>query len=181
MSKGRKNRGFVPQFNRGRNIPAREHTVPIQQRLNEEKKKMLSVLSLKENLREKVDELFTINLEGIPEGKEPMFFSTAIFSINNANSTIVKIEELPDVDCTGESRTGVSYTWTRAYPKGHWNPMSNPPYYLCCHNNHKCYINPFCYFLFAKCRIFNSIFAEYLSKSLKFFSHLFFNYHIFAS
>jgi hypothetical protein len=85
------------------------------------------VLSLEENLREKVDELFTINLEGIPEGKEPMFFSTAIFSINNANSTIVKIEELPDVDCTGESRTGVSYTWTRAYPKGHWNPMSNQP------------------------------------------------------
>jgi len=127
MPKGRKNRGYIPQFNRRKNIPVRTHTVPIQQRLNEEKKKMLSVLSFEESLRGKVDELFNINLEGIPEGKEPMFFSTAIFSINDANSAIAKIKQLPDVDCTEESKTGLRYTWTRAYPKGHWNPMSNQP------------------------------------------------------
>lgn len=127
MSKGRKNRGPVPQFNRGKNIPVRTHTVPIQQRLNDEKMKMLSVLSFEESLKGKVDELFNINLEGIPEGKEPMFFSTAIFSINDADSAIAKIEQLPDVDYTEESKTGLRYIWTRAYPKGHWNPMSNQP------------------------------------------------------
>lgn len=127
MSKGRKNRGYIPQFNRGKNIPARTHTIPIQQRLNEEKKKMLSVLSFEESLMGKVDELFNINLEGIPEGKEPMFFSTAIFSINDADSAITKIEQLADVDCAEESISGLRYTWTRPYPKGHWNPMSNQP------------------------------------------------------
>lgn len=127
MPKHRKNRGYIPQFNRSKNIPVRKHTVPIQQRFNEEKKKMLSILSFEESLRGKLDELFNINLEGIPEGKEPIFFSTAIFSINDANSAVAKIEQLPDVDCTGKSKTGICFTWTRAYPKGRWNPMSNQP------------------------------------------------------
>jgi len=73
MPKGRKNSGYIPQFNRGKNIPVRTHTVSIQQQLNEEKKKMLSVLSIEESLTGKIDELFNINLEGIPEGKEPIF------------------------------------------------------------------------------------------------------------
>jgi hypothetical protein len=127
MSKGRKNRGPIPQFNRGKNIPVRTHTVPIQQRFNKEKKKMRSVLSFEESLMGKIDELFNINLEGIHEGKEPIFFSTAIFSIDDADSAIAKIEQLPDVDCTEESKTGLCLIWTRAYPKGHWNPMSNQP------------------------------------------------------
>jgi len=127
MPKGRKNSGYIPQFNRGKNIPVRTHTVSIQQQLNEEKKKMLSVLSIEESLTGKIDELFNINLEGIPEGKEPIFFSTAIFSINDAGSATTKIEQLPDVDCTEESKTGLCFIWTRAYPKGHWNPMSNEP------------------------------------------------------
>lgn len=126
MPKG-KNRGYIPQFNRGKNIPVRTHTFPIQQRLNDEKKKMLSVLSFEESLMGKVDELFNINLEGIPEGKEPMFFSTAFFSINDADSAITKVEQLSDIDCTEESKTDVCFIWTRAYPKGHWNPMSNQP------------------------------------------------------
>ena len=127
MSKGRKSRGYIPQFNRGKNIPVRTHIAPIQQRLNEEKMKMLSVLSFEESLRGKINELFSINLDGIPEGKEPIFFSTAIFSIKDADSAVTKIEQLPDVDCAEESISGLRYTWTRAYPKGHWNPMSNQP------------------------------------------------------
>lgn len=43
---------------------------------------MLSVLHFDERLREQVEEMFNINLEGLPVGQEPMFFSTAVFKID---------------------------------------------------------------------------------------------------
>lgn len=88
---------------------------------------MLSILNFDEHLRGQVEDMFNINLEGIPAGKEPVFFSTAVFKIDNAELAMAKIEQLPDVDLTKEDKNGAHYTWTRAYPKGHWNPMSTMP------------------------------------------------------
>jgi len=88
---------------------------------------MLCVLNFDEHLRGQVEDMFNINLEGIPAGKEPIFFSTAVFKIDSAELAMTKIEQLPDVDLTKEDKNGAHYIWTRAYPKGHWNPMSTVP------------------------------------------------------
>ena len=88
---------------------------------------MLSVLKFDERLRGQVEEMFDINLEGLPAGQEPMFFSTAIFKIDDAESAMEKIGRLRDVDLEDEDEEAAYYVWTRAYPKGHWNPMSNMP------------------------------------------------------
>jgi len=86
---------------------------------------MLSVLNFDESIRGQVEEMFDIHLEGLPVGKEPVFFSTAIFKIDDAESAMAKIGRLRDVDL--EDEEAAYYVWTRAYPKGHWNPMSNMP------------------------------------------------------
>jgi len=88
---------------------------------------MLSVLNFDETIWEQVEEMFDINLEGLPAGKEPVFFSTAIFKIDDAESAMEEIGRLRDVDLTDEDEGAAYYVWTRAYPKGHWNPMSNTP------------------------------------------------------
>ncbi len=88
---------------------------------------MLSVLNFDERLRGQVEEMFDINLEGLPAGKEPVFFSIAVFKIDDAESAMEKIGRLRDVDLTDEDKEAAYYVWTRAYPKGHWNPMSNMP------------------------------------------------------
>jgi hypothetical protein len=88
---------------------------------------MLSVLNFDERLRGQVEEMFDINLKGLPAGKEPMFFSTAIFKIDDAESAMEKIGRLRDVDLEDEDEEAAYYVWSRAYPKGHWNPMSNMP------------------------------------------------------
>jgi len=97
---------------------------PAQRRISREKERMLSTLSFEEHLREQIEDMFNINLDGLPPGQEPMFFSTAVFKVDDAESVIAKIEKLPDVHVSGENDDGMSYTWTRAYPKGHWNPLS---------------------------------------------------------
>ena len=90
---------------------------------------MLSVLNFDESIRAQVEEMFDISLEGLPAGKEPMFFSTAVFKIDDAESAMAKIGRLRDVDLEDEDEDeeAAYYVWTRAYPKGHWNPMSNMP------------------------------------------------------
>lgn len=88
---------------------------------------MLSVLNFDEHLRGQVEDMFNINLKGLPLGKEPMFFSTAVFKIDSAKLAMTKIKQLPDVDLTDKDKDGAHYIWTRAYPKGHWNPMSTMP------------------------------------------------------
>jgi len=40
---------------------------------------------------------------------------------------MAKVGKLPDLHITDENKDGVHYTWTRKYPKGHWNPMSRMP------------------------------------------------------
>lgn len=42
--------------------------------------------------------MFYINLEGLPVGKEPMIFYTAVFKIGNEEFAMSKIEKLNDVD-----------------------------------------------------------------------------------
>ena len=85
---------------------------------------MLSNLNFDGRLRRQVEELFNIDLKGLPPGQEPMFFSTAVFRIDDAKSAMTEIGKLPDVHVAAEDDDGASYTWTRAYPKGHWNPLS---------------------------------------------------------
>lgn len=105
------------------NLSIRIPTSSIQRRIQQEKERMLSVLHFDENLRGQVEDMFNINFEGLPAGKEPMFFSTAVFRIENAELAMRKIGKLPDMDIAEEN----GYVWTRPYPKGHWNPMSNMP------------------------------------------------------
>ncbi len=107
-----------------RSHPPKAQAGSAQQRIGMEKERMLSTLNFDESLRGKVEDMFNINLEGLPPGQEPMFFSTAVFRIEDAEQAIAKMEKLPDVHITDESKEGIHYTWTRAYPKGHWNPMS---------------------------------------------------------
>lgn len=104
---------------------SRTRSGSVQQRIGIEKDRMLSVLNFDENLRGQVEDMFNINLEGLPPGKEPVFFSTAVFKIDDAESAMTKIEKLPDVDVAEENENGTRYVWTRAYPKGHWNPLSS--------------------------------------------------------
>jgi len=110
-----------------RNFPFKSQASSPQQQIRRERERMLSVLNFDEHLREQVEDMFNINLKGLPPGKEPVFFSTAVFKIDNAKLVMAKIEQLPDVDLTDEDKDGGYYIWTRAYPKGHWNPMSTMP------------------------------------------------------
>ena len=128
MSKGRKKKkGKKTGKHRmcGRGLSSGAQVSSVHQQIQNERERMLSVLNFDEHLRERVEEMFNINLEGIPAGKEPMFFSTAIFEIDNAELAMRNIEKLADVDLAGEDKDGAHCVWTRAYPKGHWNPMSN--------------------------------------------------------
>ena len=88
---------------------------------------MLSILNFDEHLRGQVEDMFNIDLKGLPPGKEPMFFSTAVFKMNSAELAMRKFEQLADVNLADEDKDGAHYVWTRAYPKGHWNPMSTMP------------------------------------------------------
>lgn len=110
-----------------RNVSLRTKASSIQQRIQKEKERMLSILNFDEHLRGQVEDMFNINLEGLPPGMEPMFFSTAVFKMDSAELAMRKIEQLADVDLTDEDKEGAHYVWTRAYPKEHWNPMSTMP------------------------------------------------------
>jgi len=106
---------------------SRARPEPVQRRISKEKERMLSILNFDEHLRGQVEDMFSIDLEGLPPGQEPMFFSTAVFKIGDAKQAIAKVGKLSDVHIADENKDGVNYTWTRAYPKGHWNPMSRLP------------------------------------------------------
>jgi len=104
---------------------SRTRSDPVQRQIRREKERMLSVLNFDEHLRAQVEDMFQIDLEGLPPGKEPMFFSTAVFQIDDAERAMTEIGELPDIDIADESDDRIRYVWTRAYPKGHWNPLSS--------------------------------------------------------
>jgi len=97
----------------------------VQLLLEKEKERMFSFLNFKKDLHEKLEELFNIDFNGMPEGKEPMCFTRATFEVKNSKLTRKKLEQLPDVDLAEENPP--HYVWFRAYPKGHWNPASTLP------------------------------------------------------
>ncbi|PNS00581.1 hypothetical protein X928_04700 [Petrotoga miotherma DSM 10691] len=99
----------------------------IQQKIQQEKEYLLSVLNFDEHLREQVEEMFNINLKGFPAGEEPMIFCTAVFKIGNAELAMSKLEKLSDVWLVDINEERAYYIWTRPYPKGHWNPISKTP------------------------------------------------------
>lgn len=110
-----------------RNIPPKIQADSVQQRIKKERERMFSILNFDEHIRGQVEEMFNINLEGLPAGKEHVFVSTAVFKIDDTESAMKKIESLHDVDLIEKNKNGAHYMWTRAYPKGHWNPMSKMP------------------------------------------------------
>jgi len=124
MAKNRKGKETRKSRSSGRVPLSITQANPAQRRISREKERMLSTLNFEEHLRGQIEDMFNINLDGLPPGQEPMFFSTAVFKVDDAESVIAKIEKLPDVHVSGENDDGMSYTWTRAYPKGHWNPLS---------------------------------------------------------
>ena len=107
--------------------PLKDTTSDIVNQIQVTKEYLLSMLNFDEKLGKQVEDLFNINFEGVPSNMEPIFFSTAVFKINDAKLTMEKMEQLPDFDLTDEDENSRSYIWTREYPKGHWNPMSNHP------------------------------------------------------
>src|SRR3972149_5390407 len=110
-----------------RDVTLRTQSDSLQQRIKNEKERMLSILNFDKHLHEQVEDMFTINLKDMSAGQEPMFFSTAMFKIDSAEQTMRKIEQLNDINLADEEREGKHYIWTREYPKGHWNPMSTMP------------------------------------------------------
>ena len=126
MAKKKKNKGKKtrkPRISR-RPSPSGPREGSIQGKIRQERDRMLSILNFDEPLRPLVEDMFNIDFEGLPAGKEPMFFSTALFQIDDAESAMEKIESLRDVATSGEDEDGARYVWSRGYPAGHWNPMS---------------------------------------------------------
>jgi hypothetical protein len=130
MAKGRKKTTKKKKKNTRKPRGSSRGTLPRtrsyspQGRISQEKKRMLSILNFDEHLRGQVEDMFNINLNGLPPGKEPVFFSKAVFKIDNAELAMTEVGKLSDVDVTEETEEGVRYVWTRAYPKGHWNPLA---------------------------------------------------------
>ncbi len=100
---------------------------PIQTMILADKRRMVSTLNFPDHLRGRVEEMFKIDFSNMPAGKEPVFFCEATFEIDDPESAMSKIEELDDIDIAEEGRVYTDYVWSRDYPKGHWNPMSNMP------------------------------------------------------
>ena len=124
MAKSRKGKQTRKLRSSGRTPLSITQANPAQRRISKGKERMLSILNFEEHLRGQIEDMSNINLDGLPPGQEPMFFSTAVFKVDDAESAIAKVEKLPDIHVSGENDDGVNYTWTRAYPKGHWNPLS---------------------------------------------------------
>jgi len=127
MSKSPKKESELGKQSRNKDSYSKTQVTSIQQRIQQEKKYLLSVLKFDEHLHERVEEMFNINLESLPTGREPMIFCTAILKIDNAELAISKIEKLSDVWLADINEERVYYIWTRPYPKGHWNPISKTP------------------------------------------------------
>ena len=73
-----------------RDVSLRTQVSSVQQRIQNEKERMLSILNFDEHLRGQVEDMFNIDLKGLPPGKEPMFFSTAVFKMNSAELSMRK-------------------------------------------------------------------------------------------
>lgn len=97
----------------------------VNARLEQEKRRMFSLLNFEENLREKIEELFDIDFEGMLEGMEPMCFTKAVFQIKDVDQIRKKLKRLHDIDLAEDNPP--HYVWSRRYPKGHWNPASKLP------------------------------------------------------
>lgn len=92
-----------------------------------DKKRMVSTLNFPDHLRRWVEEMFEIDFSNVAAGKEPVFFCKATFEIDDPESAMDKIEELDNIDIAEEGKAYTEYIWSRDYPNGHWNPMSNMP------------------------------------------------------
>ncbi len=99
----------------------------IQQKIQRDKKYLLSILNFDKQLYRRIEDLFNIDLNSVPDGKEPLYISKAVFKINNAELAIKKIEQHNDINLTAKKKDVVDYMWSRAYPEGHWSPLSNMP------------------------------------------------------
>jgi len=99
----------------------------IEQKMQRDKDKMLSLLNCDQKLHKKINKLFNIDLKDVPVGREPLSFCKAVFKINNVKLAIKKIEQQGDIDLAGKDKNGVDFIWTRVYPKGHWSLMSKSP------------------------------------------------------
>lgn len=97
----------------------------VRTRLEEEKQRMFSLLNSKEDIHEKIEELFDIDFEGMLEGMEPMCFTKAVFKIRDVDQTRKKLKRLHNIDLAEDNPP--HYVWSRRYPKGHWNPASKLP------------------------------------------------------
>ncbi len=111
----------------GRVLSSRRRVGSVQQQIQQDREWMLSNLNFDEALGGKVMEMFEFDFQGLPVGKENIIFSTAIFEIDNAEIALKRLEQLDDVELIDERENAAHFIWTRAYPKGHWNPMSTMP------------------------------------------------------
>ena len=107
------------------NVRSKAEVDAVQLLVEEEKRRMLSLLNFKKNLHEKLEELFNIDFRGMPEVKESMCFRRAIIEEKDSRLTRKKLGQLPDFDLAEENLP--HYVWFRPYPKGHWNPASILP------------------------------------------------------
>jgi hypothetical protein len=64
--------------------------------------------------------------DGIPEDKEVMFWTTATFACPHPETVFAELSKRsPEFIFNGQDDDGAdSFTWTRAYPKKHWSPLS---------------------------------------------------------
>jgi len=88
---------------RKKTTPAREtrseaEIAWVRMRLEEEKQRMFSLLNFKEDIHEKIEELFDINFEGMLEGMEPMCFTKAVFKIRDIDQVRKKLKRLHNID-----------------------------------------------------------------------------------
>lgn len=107
--------------------PSDIESLPIQKKIKLMKGILETTLDFDEALRGRIGELLDISLDGVPGGMEQMCFSSAVLKIKDAEAVIKKFERFSDLHVQDEDKDGVDFVWTRAYPKGHWNPMSKEP------------------------------------------------------
>ena len=116
--KGKKTTGERP--------PARPFD-PVQMMIRADKRRMVSTLNIPDQLRGRVEEMFKIDFSNVPAGKEPVFFCEATFEIDGPESAMDELDDIDDIDIDEEGKDYTEYGWSREYPKGHWNPMSDMP------------------------------------------------------
>ncbi len=96
----------------------------IKEQIRIDRDEMLSILKYDKKLIRQINDLFDINLKDVPVGKEILFFSKAVFKINDVEGAKREIERLNNIEYVDEDKKGINFLWMRPYPKGHWSPMS---------------------------------------------------------